>query len=108
MGLSTRRTTRVVFALGAALLAAAAFDSAMLWRDAGRNALIAEGQVPADSQVPELRRRPAAPPKPRSTATGRCRTTRGWGQQRATTVPTCCCARRSSCGPVTSRDRPCR
>jgi mxaK protein len=55
MGLSTRRTTRVVFALGAALLAAAAFDSAMLWRDAGRNALIAEGQVPADSEVPELR-----------------------------------------------------
>lgn len=33
---------------------AAASDAALWWRDAGRNAQIASGQVPADSAVPEL------------------------------------------------------
>jgi mxaK protein len=55
MGLSTRRTTRVVFVLGAVLLVAVAFEAAMLWRDAARNALIAGAQAPAESDVPELR-----------------------------------------------------
>lgn len=36
------------------LVLAAVADGALWWRDAGRNALIANGQVPAGSPVPEL------------------------------------------------------
>jgi len=38
----------------AVLVLAAMAEGALWWRDAGRNALIANGPVPADSRVPEL------------------------------------------------------
>jgi mxaK protein len=46
--------TRWLLAAAAVLVLAAAADGALWWRDAGRNALIASGQAPADSPVPEL------------------------------------------------------
>lgn len=46
--------TRWLLALAAVLALALAADGALWWRDAGRNAVIASGQVPADSPVPEL------------------------------------------------------
>jgi len=51
----TRRITRAVLVAGAALLAAVLLDTALLWRDAQRNAQIAAGTVPADGAVPEQR-----------------------------------------------------
>jgi mxaK protein len=55
MGLNPRRVTRGVLVLAALLLAAAALDAALLWRDQRRNLLIAAGAPPADASVPELR-----------------------------------------------------
>jgi len=46
--------TRWLLAAAAALVLAAMADGALWWRDAGHNALIASGQAPADSLVPEL------------------------------------------------------
>jgi len=46
--------TRWLLAAAPVLVLAAAADGALWWRDAGRNALIASGQAPADSPVPEL------------------------------------------------------
>jgi mxaK protein len=49
MGLSTRRRTRIAWALLVLVLAAAAFDAARVLRDEHRNTLIAAGTVPADA-----------------------------------------------------------
>ncbi len=46
--------TRWLLAATAVVLAAAAADAALWWRDAGLNAQIASGQIAADSTVPEL------------------------------------------------------
>jgi mxaK protein len=46
--------TRWLLAAAAVLVLAAMADGALWWRDAGRNALIASGRVPADSPVPKL------------------------------------------------------
>ncbi len=46
--------TRWLLAAAAVVALAAAVDAGLWWRDAGRNAQIASGQVPADSPVPEL------------------------------------------------------
>ena len=55
MDLNSRRVTRTVLVLAGLLLVAALLEAALLWRDAGRNALIAAGTPPADAAVPELR-----------------------------------------------------
>jgi mxaK protein len=57
MGLATTRRTRIVIALLALAVAAAAFDGATLWRAAQTNAAIAAGEPPpeAPGQPPELR-----------------------------------------------------
>jgi mxaK protein len=55
MGLTSRRTTRWVLALGVLLLAAAAVDALRLWRTERLNQAIAAGQPPAEGSVPELR-----------------------------------------------------
>lgn len=46
--------TRWLLTAAAVLVLAAMADGALWWRDAGRNALIANGLVPAGSPVPEL------------------------------------------------------
>lgn len=46
--------TRWLLAAAGLTLLAAAVDAGLWWRDAGRNAQIASGRVPADSPVPEL------------------------------------------------------
>jgi mxaK protein len=46
--------TRWLLSAAAVLVLAAMADGALWWRDAGRNALIANGPVLADSPVPEL------------------------------------------------------
>ncbi len=57
MGLTTRRRTRIVFALLALLAVAMLVDGVTLWRAAQSNALIAAGAPVADAvgQPPELR-----------------------------------------------------
>lgn len=55
MGLNPRHLTRGVWVLAVLLLAAAALDAALLWRDQRRNQTIAAGTPPADAAVPELR-----------------------------------------------------
>jgi len=57
MGVATRRRTHFAMALLALLAGASAVDSAMLWRAAQTNAVIASGQTIPDApgQAPELR-----------------------------------------------------
>jgi mxaK protein len=55
MGMNVRRLTRSVIVVAVLLAAAALLEAALLWRDTGRNALIAAGTPPADSPVPEQR-----------------------------------------------------
>jgi mxaK protein len=56
MGMSSnRQRTRWALAAGAVLIAAALLEAALLWRDLGRNRLIAQGAPPDASSVPELR-----------------------------------------------------
>jgi len=57
MGIATRRRTHFAMALLALLAGASAVDSAMLWRAAQTNAVIASGQTIPDApgQAPELR-----------------------------------------------------
>jgi mxaK protein len=55
MGLNVRRLTRSVILLAVLLAAAALVEAVLLWRDTGRNALIAAGMPPAHSAVPEQR-----------------------------------------------------
>jgi mxaK protein len=55
MGLNKRTVTRLVLALLLLLLGVALVDAQRLRRDQDLNALIADGQAPADAQAPELR-----------------------------------------------------
>ena len=55
MSARPHRITRALLALAALLLLVAALDAALLWRDAGLNALIAAGTPPAEGDAPELR-----------------------------------------------------
>jgi mxaK protein len=57
MGLTTRRSTRLVFGLLALVLLAALLDAAQLWRATRINAQIASGEAIADvpGQPPEVR-----------------------------------------------------
>jgi mxaK protein len=55
VGLTVRRLALGAIVLAAVVAGAALLEAALLWRDAGRNALIAAGSPPAESAVPELR-----------------------------------------------------